>query len=111
MTHPFKPSDSIFVNGYVFLSFAKNISKNISKNSSSEYGQRHLDHDKQSATDAFKAASIGNKAPDKFRRTASKSAPRTASKSILKTSSSNAKHTDFVCMSQKKYKKLLMSLD
>ena len=56
-----QPRDQIFVKGYGFLSFAKNmgknIGKNISKNSSSKYSQKILDHAKQSATDALKTAS------------------------------------------------------
>ena len=53
--------DRIFVKGYGFLSFAKNmgknIGKNISKNLSSKYGQKRLDHGKQSEADAIKASS------------------------------------------------------
>ena len=78
--------DRIFVKGYGFLSFAKNmgknIGKNISKNLSSKYSQKILDHAKQSATDALKTASkraiqktaeatsdlIGNKIADKITR-------------------------------------------
>ena len=41
------PSDQIFVKGYGFLSFAKNMSKNIGKNISEnysgEYSQKRLD--------------------------------------------------------------------
>ena len=51
----------IFVKGYGFLSFAKNMSKiigrNIIKNLSSKYSQKLLDHAKQSAKDALKTAS------------------------------------------------------
>ena len=51
----------IFVKGYWFLSFAKNmcknIGKNISKNLSSKYSQKRIDHAKQSATDVFETAS------------------------------------------------------
>ena len=75
--------DQIFVKGYVFFSFAKNISKNIdkniSKNLSGMYSQKLLDHAKQFATDARKTTSkrvilktaeatgdlIGNKMADK----------------------------------------------
>ena len=50
----------MFVKGYRFLSFAKNISKNIgkniSKNSTRKYSQKFLDHANQSATDALKTA-------------------------------------------------------
>ena len=63
-----QPRDIIFVKGYGFFSFAKNmgkkIGKNISKNLSSKYipgrlavRQKLLDHAKQSERDAFKTAS------------------------------------------------------
>ena len=56
-----KPRDRIFVKGFGFLSFARNmgrnIGKNISKNLNSKYSQISLDHAKQSATDALKTAS------------------------------------------------------
>ena len=42
--------DRIFVKGYGFLSFAKNIGKNISKILSGKYSQKLLDHAKQSST-------------------------------------------------------------
>ena len=50
-------SSALFVKGYEFLSFAKNISKNIGKNISKNFSgkciQRRLDHPKQSITDAL----------------------------------------------------------
>ena len=49
--------DQIFVKGHESLSFAKNMGKNIGKNVSSKYSQKILDHAKQFATDALKAAS------------------------------------------------------
>ena len=53
--------DRIFVKGYAFLSFAKNMGKNIGKNISKilsgTYSQKLLDHTKQSATGTFKTAS------------------------------------------------------
>ena len=53
-----QPRDRIFVKGFGFLSFAKNIGKkigkNISKSLSSKYSQELLDHAKQSPTDALK---------------------------------------------------------
>ena len=79
-----KPRDRIFVKGYRFLSFAKNmgknIGKNINKNLSSKYSWKLLDHANLSATDALKTASkrtiqnteeetgdlIGNKTADKI---------------------------------------------
>ena len=56
-----QPRDRIFVKGYRFLPFAKNIGenidKNISRNLSSKYSQKLHDRAKQSATDVFKTAS------------------------------------------------------
>ena len=53
--------DRIFVKGYRFLSFVKNISKNvgkeINKNLSGKHNQKLVDHAKKSATDLFKTAS------------------------------------------------------
>ena len=81
-----QPRDRIFLKGYGFLSFAKNmgknIGKNITKNLSCKYSHKILDHTKQSATDAIKTASkraiqkteeatgdlIGNKIADKITR-------------------------------------------
>ena len=58
MHYSVQPRDEIFVKGYGFLSFAKNIGKNVGKNISKslcgKYSQKVLDHAKQSATDAFK---------------------------------------------------------
>ena len=91
-----QPRDQIFVKGYGFLSFTKNmgknIGKNITKNLSSKYNQKILDHAKQSATDAIKTASkwaiqkieeatgdlIGNKIADKITR-ASEISPKSDS--------------------------------
>ena len=56
-----QPRDQIFIKGYGYLCFAKNMSKNIgkyiSKNLSSKYGQKLLYHAKQSATDTIKTSS------------------------------------------------------
>ena len=56
-----QPRDRIFVKGYGFLSFAKNmgrnIGKSISKNLSSKYSQKRLDHAKLSATVPLKTTS------------------------------------------------------
>ena len=74
----------IFIKGYGFLSFAKNMNKNngkyISNNLSGKYSQKLFGYAKQSSTDAFKNASkraiqkraeatadlIGNKIADKI---------------------------------------------
>ena len=56
-----QPRDRIFVKGYGFLSFAKNmgrnIGKNISNNLSSTYSQKIFDHAEKSATEALKTSS------------------------------------------------------
>ena len=61
MRYSVQPTDEIFVKGYGFLSFAKNmgknIGKNISKNLSGKYNQELLDHAKQFAIDALKTIS------------------------------------------------------
>ena len=53
--------DQIYLIGYGFLSFPKNMSKIISKNKSkklsNKYSQKLFDHTKRSATHALKAAS------------------------------------------------------
>ena len=50
--------DLIFVKGYEFLSFTKNMGKNIGKkigkNLSGKYSQKRLDHTKQASTDGLK---------------------------------------------------------
>ena len=58
MRYSVQPLDIMFVKGYGFLAFAKNmgknISKNISKNLRSKYVQKLFHETKQSATDAIK---------------------------------------------------------
>ena len=68
--------DRIYVKGYGFLSFTKNIGKNLSK----KYGQKFFDRGKKSANEAIKIVSkkavqktpeatgdlIGNKIADKI---------------------------------------------
>ena len=51
MTYSIEPRDGIYVKGYGFLSFAKNM---MGKNLSNKYGQKHLDSAKKSTTDAIK---------------------------------------------------------
>ena len=81
-----KPRNQIFVKGYGFLSFVrnigKNVGKNISKNVNCKYSQKRLDHAKESPTDAHKTTLkraiqkiaeetgdlIGNKIDDKSTR-------------------------------------------
>ena len=57
MSYSVQPRDRIFVKGYGFFSFAKNIGKTISKNLNSKYNQKLFDHAKKSATDALKTTS------------------------------------------------------
>ena len=83
MRYSIEPKDRIYVKGYEFLSFAKNIGKSLS----SKYGQKLLDSAKKSTTDAIKTASkrpiqktaeatgdlIGNKIADKITNISKKS--------------------------------------
>ena len=66
MTYSVQPTDRIFVKGYGFLSFAKNVGKNIGKNISNNLSgiyspgmlpmcQKIIDHAKQSATASKRA--------------------------------------------------------
>ena len=75
-----------YVKGYGFLSFAKNIGKNLSN----KYGQKLVDTDKKSATDALKTASkraiqktaeatgdlVGNQIADKITSISEKKPPK-----------------------------------
>ena len=69
MRYSIEPRDRIYVKGYGFLSFAKNMGKILSN----KYGQKLLDSPKKSTTDAIKTASgeatpdlVGNKIADKI---------------------------------------------
>ena len=53
MRYSIEPRDRVYVKGYGFLSFAKNMGKNLSN----KYGQKLLDSAKKSTTDAIKTAS------------------------------------------------------
>ena len=53
MRYWIEPRDIIYVKGYGFLSFAKNIGKYLSN----EHGQKLIDSTKKSTTDAIKTAS------------------------------------------------------
>ena len=83
MRYSIEPRDRIYVKGYGFLSFVKNMGKRLS----SKYGQKLLDSAKKSTTDAIKTASkraiqktaeatgdlIGNKIADKITSISKKS--------------------------------------
>ena len=76
MRYLIEPRDRIYLKGYGFLSFAKNMGKSLSN----KYGQKRLDSAKKSTTDAIKTASkraiqktaevtgdlLGNKIADKI---------------------------------------------
>ena len=78
-----EPRDRIYLKGYRFLSFPKNMGRNLSN----KYGQNVLDTPKKSTTDAIKSASkrviqktaeatgdlIGNKIADKITSISKKS--------------------------------------
>ena len=60
MRYWIEPKDRIYVKGYVFLSFAKNMGRHankVAKILSNKYGQKLLDSAKKSTTDAIKTAS------------------------------------------------------
>ena len=83
MRYSTEPRDRIYVKGYGFLSFAKNMGKNLSN----KYGQKFLDSANKSTTDTIKTASkrafqktaeetgdlFGNKIADKITSIAKKS--------------------------------------
>ena len=76
MRYSIEPRDRIYVNGYGFLSFAKNMGKYLRN----KYGQKLLDNARKSTADAIKIASkraiqksaeatgdlIGNRIADKI---------------------------------------------
>ena len=76
MRYSIEPRDTVYVKGYGFLCFAKNMGKSLSN----KYGQKLLDSAKKATTDAIKTASkrtiqkiaeatgdlIGNKIADKI---------------------------------------------
>ena len=53
MRNSIEPRDTIYVKGYGFLSFAKNMGKHLSN----KFGQKLLDSAKKSTIDAIKTAS------------------------------------------------------
>ena len=83
MRYSIEQRDRIYVKGYEFLSFAKNIGKNLSN----KYGQKLIDSAKKYTTDAIKKTSkraiqktaeatgdlIGNKIADKITSISKKS--------------------------------------
>ena len=96
-----QPRDRIFVKGYGFFSFAKNMGKNTGKNLNYKYSQKLLDHAKQSAIDAHRTTSkraiqntaeaigdlIGDKIADKITKVS-----RTSSLNSLETVTNKAEN-------------------
>ena len=86
MRYSIEPKDRMFVKGYGFLSFAKDMSKNLSN----KYSQKLLNRAKKFTTDAIKTASkraiqktaeetvdlIGNKVTDEITNASKKSLSR-----------------------------------
>ena len=122
MRYSFEPKDRIYVKGYGFLSFAKNMGKNLS----SKYGQKLLDSAKKSTTDAIKTASkraiqktaeatsdlIGNKIADKITSVSKNSSMKLPSAELH--SQNNEANDDLEtpkdrCISLEKRQQLLMN--
>ena len=62
MHYSIEPRDRIYIKGYGFLPFAKNIGTHatkVVKSMSNKYSQKLLDSDKKSTTNAIKTASKG----------------------------------------------------
>ena len=115
MRYSMEPRDRIYVKGYGFISFAKNIGKNLFN----KYSQKIIDTAKKSATDAIKTASqwaiqktaeatgdlVGNKIANKITNISKKSIkklPTIDEDAELTTHKNDTYH-------QKKDNKLLMN--
>ena len=84
MRYSIEPRDRIYVKGYGFLSFAKNMSKSLNN----KYGQNLFDSPKISTTDAIKTAS-----KRAIQRTAEATGDLTGNKSADKVTSVSKKRT------------------
>ena len=116
MRYSIEPRGRIYVKGYGFLSFAKNIGKNLGN----KYGQKLLDSTKKSTMDAIKTASkrpiqktaevtgdlIGNKIANKIAVVSKKSSAE-RSKDDVNSEVEVQKKKDLYL--QKKGTKLLMN--
>ena len=103
MRYSIEPRDRIYVKGYGFLSFAKNMGKNLSN----KYGQKLLDSEKKSTTDAIKTASkraiqktikaisdlIGNKIANKITSVSKEFHSKKSSQDVLKADGNKIKNT------------------
>ena len=111
MRYSIEPRDRIYVKGYGFLSFAKNMGKRLSN----KYGQKILDSTKKSTTDVIKTASkraiqktaeatgvlTGNKIADKITSVSKKSGTELHSKK-LHNNDEIKEHVE-IATSKKKY--------
>ena len=116
MRYSIEPRDRIYVKGYGFLSFAKNIGKNLSN----KYSQKIIDAAKKFTTDAIKTASqpviqktaeatgdfVGNKIADKITSISKKSTKK------LPTIDEDAELTSHKkrCISPKERQKIIVEL-
>ena len=117
MRYLIEPRDRIYAKGYLFLSFAKNISKNLSN----KYSKKLLDTAKKSAADAVKTASkrviqktaeptadlVGNKTTNKITNISKKSNKELFSNDETEDVESTTHKKD--TYHQKKDNKLLMN--
>ena len=113
MRYSIEPRDRIYVKGYGFLYFAKNMGESLSN----KYGQTLLDSAKKSTTDTIKTASkraiqktaeatgnlIGNKIADKITSVSKKSSNNNNNNNDGVELTTHKKDTYL----QKKYNKLL----
>ena len=109
MRYSIEPRDRIYVKGYGFLYFAKNMGKSLSN----KYGQKLLDSAKKSTTDSIKTASkreiqktveaiddfIGNKIDDKItsvsKKKSAKELPNDKTEEAVKIHISRRKTTNY----------------
>ena len=126
MRYSIEPKDRIYVIGYRFLSFAKNMSKNLSI----KYGKKILNKGKKSTTDARKTASkraiqkiaeatddlIGNKIADKITNISKKSSMELLSMKLHSKKLQNNEANDEIerskerCISPEKRQQLIDKL-
>ena len=109
MRYSIEPRDRIYVKGYGFLTFAKNMGKSLTN----KYGQKLLDSAKKSTTDSIKTASkreiqktvqaiddfIGNKIDDKItsvsKKKSAKELPNDKTEEAVKIHISRRKTTNY----------------
>ena len=112
MRYSIEPRDRIYVKGYGFLSFAKNIGKSLSN----KYGQKLFDSAKKSTTDAIKTASkraiqktaeatgdfIGSKIADRIINVSESPKKMHSNELHLKTNKNETDIPKKICISRKK---------